>query len=147
MAYSIDSDLITIRPNILNLGISDWGFKHDEAYDIINRTLIYRWYKGVAYGMGVEDWRATPFNPDLLEETQVNRLSCYKVLELVYLYLTKDSPEPDGFEREMKLFRDLYNSEFKELLAIGVNYDWNADDSIDAGDESYIPSRRGLVRC
>lgn len=147
MTYSVDVDLIKIRPNILDLGVPDWSDKHDESFTIINRTLIYKWYKTVAYGMGISDWRATEFDPERIDSDQVNRLSCYKALELIYLYLMKDSPEPDGFEREMKLFRGLYNNELKELFAIGINYDWDKDDTIDASDEKYIPSRRELVRC
>lgn len=151
MAYSTDADLIKIRPNILGLGVSSWesepNDKHTEAYSLINRALIYKWYKTVAYSMGVDDWRATEFDPDLIDQNQVNLLSCYKTLELIYLYLMKDSPEPDGFEREMKIFRGLYNDEFKELLAIGINYDWDGDETIESPDEKYIPSRRELVRC
>lgn len=146
MAYSVDGDLIKIRPNILELGVAEWAAKHDEAFLLINRALIYKWYKTVAYGMGITDWRATEFDPELLDQEQVNRLSCYKTLELIYLFLMKDSPEPDGFEREMKTFRGLYNDEFKELLAIGISYDWDGDDEIESPNEKYIPNRRELVR-
>lgn len=147
MAYSTDTDIVAIRPNILDLGISNWDDKHEDAFAVINRALTSKWYKSVAYDMGVSDWRDPGFNSDLVDTDQVVNLSCYKTLELIYLYLMKDSPEPDGFERQMKIFRGLYNDEWKELLAVGINYDWDEDDVIGASDEKYVPSRRGLVRC
>jgi len=145
--YSTDADLVKIRPNILGLGVAEWDDKHKQVFDIINRVLISRWYRNTAYSMGVENWRETPFDPELVDETQLFTLSCYKVLELIYMNLMKDSPEPDGFEREMGIFRKLYNAELKELLGLGINYDWDDSGTIDPDDEKYIPSTRRLRRC
>ena len=142
--YTTDDDLITIRPNIIQLGVSDWQFQHIEAFKMINRALIGKWYKSVAAEYGV-DFRETEFDPDLVDIEQVKRLSACKTLELCYLYLMKDSPEPDGFEREMKIFRECYNSELAELLAIGLNYDWDEDDVIE-GEEKYQSRIRRLQR-
>jgi len=126
------------------LGQSDWEEQHLEAFDIINRTLISRWYKVVAAEHGV-DWWLTEFDPDLVDTDQLVRLSCYKVLELAYMFLMKDSPDSDGFERHVTLFSGLYSQELKEVLGIGINYDWDANDEIGT-DEKYEPAPRRNYR-
>jgi hypothetical protein len=143
--YSTDDDLVKIRPNILSLGVSDWEEQHQEAFSIINRVLISRWYREVAEDNEI-DWRETSFDAEKVDVDQLLRLSCYKTLELIYMYLMKDSPEADGFERQMNLFATKYNNELSELLSLGINYDWDDDDTI-ASDESYQPRQRRLVRC
>ena len=45
--YSTDDDLVKIRPNILDLGVPEWIDQHKEAFSIINRALVARWYKTV----------------------------------------------------------------------------------------------------
>jgi len=142
--YTTDDDLVLVRPNILELGVNDWEDQHKEAFKIINRILVSRWYREVAAEYGY-DWRETVFDPEKIDTDQIKRLSVYKTLELIYLYLMKDSPEPDGFERQHKLFRELFNEELSNLLSSGINYDWDADDTIDS-DESYIPRQRRLER-
>jgi hypothetical protein len=142
--YSTDDDLIKIRPNILQLGVSDWEEQSKEAFSIINRSIVSKWYKEVAMEYDVE-WRKEVFDPDKVDETQLVRLSCYKILELAYLHLMKDTPEPDGFERQMKLFQGLYATEFNNVLASGINYDWDASDTIE-WDEKLMPRQRRLKR-
>lgn len=142
--YSTDDDLVKIRPNILDLGQASWEDQHLQAFDLINRTLISRWYKLQAAEMGV-DWYLTEFDPDLVDATQLVRLSCYKTLELAYEYLMKDTPDSDGFERHRALYAKKYSQELAELLALGINYDWDADDEIDT-DEKYVTSPRRLYR-
>jgi len=143
-AYSDDDALKMIRPNICSLGQSSWDDHHDEAANIIDAILIGRWYKEVAEENGV-DWRTTPFDRDKIDSNQIKRLACYKTLDLAYLYLMKDSPEPDGFEREHKLFGKLFITELETLLTLGINYDWDGDDVI-ADEEKYQPQIRRLVR-
>lgn len=143
--YCEDADLINIRPNILELGVASWDTQSIDAFDIINRTLIAKWYKNVALEHDIIDWRTTPFDPDRVDEEQVKRMACYKTLELAYMHLMKDSSTADGFERETDFFRDRYNEELTIILGLGVNYDWDADDTI-SDDEKYEPQIRRLVR-
>ena len=142
--YSTDDDLVKIRPNILNLGVGSWEDVHLEAFSIINRTLISRWYKVVASEHGI-DWWDNEFDADLIDSDQLLRLSSYKTLELAYMFLMKDSPESDGFERHQKLFSKLYSQELKELLAIGISYDWDDSDEI-TSTEKYQPAPRRLYK-
>lgn len=142
--YSDDDDLIAIRPNILQLGISGWDDKHEEAFGIINRTIIARWYKEVVAEHGV-DWRVTEFDPDKVETGFLTRLSSYKTLELAYTFLMKDSMEPDPFERQSDYFRKRYKEELDSVLSLGINYDWDDDDVI-SSSEKYQPRIRRLLR-
>ena len=142
--YSVDADLVKIRPNILGFGIESWKDQHIEATSYINRILESRWYKEVASNNNV-DWRVTAFDSDKVDASQVKQVACYKTLELVYLYLMKDSPDADGFEREMKIFQKLYATEIDLVLSLGVNYDWDDDDTIQQ-DERLQPRFRRLVR-
>lgn len=142
--YSTDTDLVKIRPNILNLGIPEWSDRHAEAKNIIDRRLIREWYKQAAVENGV-DYTQTEFDPDNLEDGALTRLSCYKALELIYMFLMNDHPEEDGFERQMKTFRQLYNEEFKEIMSLGINYDWD-EDGVVASNEMYHKTRRRLYR-
>ena len=145
VVYSTDDDLIKIRPNILDLGVPEWIDQHKEAFKIINRAIIARWYKSVAAENEV-DWTTTEFDADLVDISQVLRLACYKTLELAYIYLTQDSPNPGGFERENEAFARRYNSELNEVLAIGLSYDWDQDDEFDDSEKYQQPIRR-LKRC
>ena len=143
--YSQDADLVVVRPNILNLGVSGWDTQAKDAFDVINRTLIARWYKDVALEHNILDWRTTEFDPERVDADQLTKLSVYKTLEFSYMHLMKDSPEADGFERESNFFRDRYNEELRIILGLGVNYDWDEDDTISA-EEKYTPQIRRLVR-
>ena len=142
--YSTDADLLKYRPNILSLGVDDWANQRAEAYSIINRTIVARWYNAAAVAMGY-DPTVTYFDPTQVETGFFKRLECYKTLELAYMHLMKDSPEADGFERNMDLFSRKYGEELDLILATGVNYDWNDDDEID-DDETLIPAQRRLYR-
>jgi hypothetical protein len=142
--YSTDDDLRKIRPKITSLGVGSWEDQHLEAFSIINRTLIARWYKVTAPKFAV-DWLLTEFSADRVDETQLVKLSCYKTLEIAYEYLMKDTPESDGFDRQRKLYGKKYSQELKEVLAIGVSYDWNADDTVGT-DEKYTHTPRRIYR-
>jgi len=139
--YSTDDDLVKIRPNILNLGVAEWEEQHKEAFAIINRTLISRWYKSVCAEHDV-NWTTTEFDPDYVDATQILRLACYKTLELAYIFLTQDSPDAGGFERAVGLFAKRYAVELNEVLAIGLSYDWDLDDTVESDEKYQIPIRR-----
>lgn len=145
--YCVDADLVKIRPNILSLGVSAWTDQATEATSIINRAIEARWYKMACSNAGL-DHRETPFDADLLlnAATQLKRLACYKTLELAFLYLMKDSPEPDAFEREHNTFAALYKTELGEVLGAGLDYDWDQTGDL-AYTEKAIPVMRRLKRC
>ena len=144
-AYCSEDDLVKIRPDIMDLGVSDWSDQIEEAGSIIDRAIDVGWYRAIAENNYI-DWRTTPFDRELLLnlDTQLKRLGSYKTLELAFLFLKKYSSE-DAFEEERKVFRTMYQDELNEVLTSGFDYDWDEDDEIDVG-ENVIPQVRRLVR-
>ena len=118
----------------------------EEAEDIINRTIDSQWYRNNALNYSV-DWRSTPFDSTLLlnADTQLRRLATYKSLQLIYLYLMKESKDPDPFERQKDTFKRLYQDELNDVLKAGLDYDWNETGSLDSS-ERFLPSIRRLYK-
>ncbi len=145
MTYCTDQDLLKYRSNILSLGETDWAEQRQDAYTEINKVLNVRWYRKVALQLGL-DPTLTEFDPDLVKNDSLKKLECFKTLESAYMLLMKDSPEPDGFERNMNLFSKQYGDELNLIVTtIGVDYDWNDDDEISI-DETVITAPRRLFR-
>jgi len=141
--YSTDADLLLIRSNILSLGVSEWGDKHTEAKEFIDRSIAAKWYRTVAADNNV-DYLEVPFDGDNLlnEGSQLKRLSCYKALQLIYIDLMKELPEQDGFERHSNKFESLYNKELSEVLSYGLDYDWNLSGAITTSERDQPKKRR-----
>lgn len=144
--YCTDDDLVKLRPDILNLGVSGWDDQIEEAGDVIDRALESKWYRARAEEYGI-DWRETQFSRDNLKNaaSQLTRLGCYKTLELAYLHLQKNQVS-DAFREQMLLFQKLYARELEEVLVSGLDYDWDASGALSA-DEKLAPRIRRLVRC
>jgi len=143
--YHGATDLTDIRPEILNYGVTDFSERMEESESIINRALDAKWYRKVAAEAGV-DYTETPFDPELvISASQLTRLACYKSLELIYLHLMKEFPEPDAFERQMGIFAKLYKDELAEVLLAGISYDFDESGDI-SSDERSLPVIRRLVR-
>ena len=151
MTYCTDADMASYRPNIMDLGKEDWEDQREEAFSMINRVIEARWYRKVAQEMGISfsnilvDTSHIPFDPDKVKTGFLTRLEAFKALELAYMFLKKDSPQSDGFERNEKTFRDRYNEELELILSIGVEYDWDDSGEVEQ-DERYIRQPRRLVR-
>lgn len=147
MTYCVDSDLEKFRPSIMELGVGDWTQERSEAKRIIDRALDVGWYREEAEHMGV-DWRDYPFASGYLlnSNDQLKTLACYKTLELAYMHLMKDSAEPDAFQVQMNIFKDLYLEELRQVLSAGLDYDWDGSGAL-TGWEKKRPSRRRLLRC
>ncbi|KKM85176.1 hypothetical protein LCGC14_1291730 [marine sediment metagenome] len=144
--YCDDDNLVALRPKILLLGVATWAPQITEATAVINRALETRWYRQACREYDL-DYREYQFDPDLLlnATVQLTHLGALKSLELAYRLLTKDSPEADAFERQAENYRKLYGTELSEVLAQGLDYDW--DDSGAIGDtEKLMPSMRRLKR-
>jgi len=144
MAYTTDSDLVKIRPNILDLKVDSWYDMHVTAATIVDEILEMRWYRQEAVNREV-NYNTSPFDGDKLNTTQIKRLVCYKVLELCYEYLMKGTAEPDGYERLMHMYQDRFDGELQRLLVLGIHYDWDADDELEQ-TEKFSRGVRRLAR-
>jgi hypothetical protein len=141
-----NDDLAAERPKILDYGVFDWTDKILEAKAFIDRTISARWYRAACKEYSV-DYRVYEFDSDLLlnANEQLGLLCVYKTLQLIYQYLSKDTPEPDAFERNAKRYEKLYAVELSDVLANGLDYDWDSSGSID-NTEKLMPSMRRLKR-
>lgn len=146
--YCDNDDLVEVRPDILQLGVDDWTTQIAKATAKIDRDLQTRWYNDNCREYSL-DYRETPFDSDLLlnKADQLTDLGVYKSLQLIYLYLAKNAPkDKDAFMSQSMVFRDMYKEELADVLAQGLDYDW--DNSGDIGyTEKYMPSQRRLSRC
>jgi len=140
--YCTNADLAEVRPKILSLGVADWATQIAEATSIINRALEVRWYRQACKEYAL-DYREYQFDADLLlnASTQLNRLGVYKTLQLAYIYLAKDSPDADAFERQANTFAKLYSTELADVLAQGLDYDWD-----ESGALYYTEKRMSSLR-
>lgn len=143
--YCSDDDLIEVRPDVLDLGVSSFDDQIEEAGLLIDRVLESRWYRPIQKNQGV-DWRTTQFNRDsLLSMTsQLKRLGVFKTLELAFTILMKHRKE-DAFDDERKLFKEKYLEELEEVLLFGIDYDWDDDDELQDAERA-IPEVRRLTR-
>jgi hypothetical protein len=145
--YCDNSDLAYERPKILDYGVEDWTDRITEAVSIINRAIEINWYRAASKEYDL-DYREYAFDSDLLlnASTQLKRLCVYKSLNIIYRYLSKESPEADAFERYASLYEDMYKNELSDVLAQGLDYDWDGSGAIDY-TEKLMPISRRLQRC
>jgi len=139
--YCVDTDLLKYRSNILSFGITSWEDQRKEAFSDINRLLVARWYNQVASTQGI-DPTLVAFDPAKVQEGSLTKLECFKTLEYAYMILMKDSPEADGFERNMSLFSKLFDTEFDTVINLGLSYDWDNSGEIDDSEQLMRAPRR-----
>ena len=135
-------DIKKFRPNIDDLGVTDWDEHLELAEEKVLRIVEAHWYRERAEEYGL-DWRTTAFDPDLLiTESQLRDACCYKSLQLIYTYLQLDVPETeDAFGNMSKKFQALYKSEIREVLNTGLDYDWDGSGAGGVEPKSTAPHR------
>ena len=137
MAMSVDTDLQAIQPDILTFGIASFAGEHAKAQADIERRLRREWWpnKGLAGEL----------NTTLLTESQFTRTAAYLVLWKYALSQLTTWVADDRFKTMMDYYRDLYESEFQEVLEDGVEYDYNDDNVISVEERKPVHMGR-LVR-
>jgi len=142
--YSTDLDLVEIIPTIMNMGDSSYTVFHTQAKDDVDRILRAQWYPNEAADRGI-DTSTTYFDADNLDAAELQKLSAYKALELIFRSKVKPGPASDMYEKLMLLYRDYFTKELDALMKGGISYDWDEDGTIDE-DEQYSPRKRRLKR-
>jgi len=157
-SYCSITDILKVRPNISGYDATpatNFADQIAEADRQIDRALDYGWYRKelenrtLEYqGVVIEYWQANPFLRARLKNaaTQLTTLGVYKSLQLIYLYLAKDSSE-DAFTEEAGRYESLYKGELAEVLRAGLDYDFSGDNVIDLGEKSLERAPRTLERC
>jgi hypothetical protein len=137
MAMSVDTDLQSIVPDILDLGIASFSSEHAKAKADIERRLRREWWpnKGLAGEL----------NTTLLTESQFTRTAAYLVLWKYALPQLTTWVADDRFKIMLDHYREMYESEFQDVLEDGVEYDYNDDDVISVSERAPVHMGR-LVR-
>jgi len=130
MAYSTDSDLQDIVPDILQLGIDTFSDEHGRAFNDINRNLRVDWWekKGLSGEM----------DNNKLVSAQFARLSTYLVLWKYALPQLTNWVSDDRFLKMIDFYKARFGEEYDDLLRDGIQYDENDDDVISKKEKQSI---------
>jgi hypothetical protein len=122
MAFSSDSDLMKLIPDILSLGIESFVLEHPKAQADIERELRIKWWpkKGIAGEM---------VNAKLTS-AQFTQASAYLVLWLYALPKLTNWVNDDRFMHMITFYRARYGEELDAVLKDGVEYDTDGDSTV-----------------
>ena len=126
MAFSTDSDLVNLVPDILQLGITAFTDEHARAEADIKRELRIKWWDK----KGIEG----ELDDTLLTDSQFTRCASYLVLWKYALPQLTNWVDGDRFQSMIDFYRSRYGEEIESILRDGVEYDAN-DDSVVSNEE------------
>ena len=120
MAFSSDSDLTALLPDILSLGIESFTDFHDDAYADLMREIRTKWWSQTGYAGELDGTLA----------------SAYLVLWKYALpQLTNWTPE-DRFQIMMDHYKARYNDEMAAIFSDGVEYDYDDNGTVSVAEKS-----------
>ena len=137
MAYSKDSDLKLILPDILDFGIIAFTDEHAKAEADINRELRINWWTRTG--------KTGEMDTSLLTVTQFTTASAFLVLWKYALPQLTNWVSGDRFMNQIDYYKARYNEEMERIFADGVEYDFN-DDGVVSESEKNITLSARLVR-
>jgi len=127
MAFSTDSDLTAIQPDILTLGISSFSSEHAKAEADIKREIRRRYWSRTGFSGEMDD--------TLLTDAQWTRANAYLVFWKYALPQLSNWVGDDRFLQMIQFYKDLYHQEMEDVFADGVEYDYNNDGTVDEGEK------------
>ncbi len=134
MAFSTDSDLTAIVPDILSLGIASFSDEHAKAEADIKREIRYKWWPRTNY--------KGEMNESLLTDTQWTRANAYLVLWKYALPQLTNWVDGDRFREMISFYRDLFSQEMESVFKDGVEYDADEDGTVqDDEKDLYVAGR------
>jgi len=134
MAFSTDTDLVDLIPDILSLGISSFADDHAKAQADIERELRIKWWdkKGLSGEM----------NADYLSDSQFTRCASYLVLWRYALPQLTNWVDGDRFQNMIGFYKARYGEELESILRDGIEYDDDNNSVIDNDEKQSIHSGR-----
>lgn len=134
MAFSTDSDLTDIQPDILDLGISSFYAEHVKADADIKRDIRAKWWSSLN--------RDGEMDSTLLTDSQWTKAAAYLVLWKYALPQLTNWVDGDRFMAMISFYKDMYHQEMKSVFEDGVEYDFNDDGTIQNSEkDSYLTGR------
>jgi hypothetical protein len=137
MAFSTDSDLTAIIPDILTFGISSFYNEHALAQAEIERELRIKWYPKLQ--------RSAEMDATLLTAAQWTTASAYLVLWKHALPKLTNWVDGDRFQSMITFYKTRYNEELDAVIRDGVEYDLDEDNTVSETEKAPIYFGR-LVR-
>jgi hypothetical protein len=134
MAFSTDSDLTAIIPDILQLGISSFSGEHAKAEADIKREIRRRWWPRTGYSGEMDD--------TLLTDSQWTRANAYLVLWKYALPQLTNWVDGDRYREMLNFYRDMYAQELEAVFGDGVEYDYNEDGTIETSEKDIVITGR-----
>lgn len=138
MAFSSDSDLTDILPDILTFGIATFLDEHNRADAEIKREIRAKWWNSTG--------RTGEMDASLLTNNQWTTAAAYLVLWKYALPQLTNWVDGDRFQGMISFYRDMYNQEMAAVFEDGVEYDFNEDGTIESGEEMNIRTSGRLNR-
>jgi hypothetical protein len=135
MAFSIDTDLQEVVPDILDFGIPSFADQHSLAQADIERVLRSKWYPKLQL--------ESEMNSTLLTDSQFTKAAAYLVLWKYALPKLTNWVEGDRFQNMIEFYKSRYSEELESVLQDGVEYDKDQDSVI--SDEEKRPINHGRL--
>lgn len=148
MSYATNEDLTYYMPDALDHGVADWTNELAMAEEDVKREIKVRWFN-VEFGTG-KNFRGSvsvaQFDSTKLEAIQWKRATVYRAMSQYILpKLSTFRPEGDSFRERIDFYRSAYSEEMNLQLSSGVEYDFNDDGQVDAG-ETWATQQNRLYR-
>lgn len=137
MAFSQDSDLVALVPDILGFGITSFSTEHAKAQTDLTRTIRNEWW----YKKGIKGEMVASY----LTDSQWTRCNAYLVLWKFALPQLTNWVQDDRFINMITFYQQRYHEELSAVFADGVEYDDDNSGSIE-DDEKGIVSYGRLTR-
>ena len=134
MAFSTDTDLQDLVPDILQLGIDSFTAEHTKAQNDILRDLRIEWWdkKGLSGEL----------NSDYLTDSQFTRCASYLVLWKYALPQLTNWVDGDRFQSMITFYKSRYGEELDSILRDGIEYDADNDSVVTEQEKKSIHSGR-----
>jgi hypothetical protein len=133
MAFSNDTNLTDLLPDILTLGISSFADDHAKAQADIERELRIKWWprKNIAGEM----------DNTKLTDSQFTRTASYLVLWRYALPQLTNSVDGDRFQGMIDFYKARYGEELESVLSDGVDYDEDGDGVVKEDEKQPVGQR------
>lgn len=136
MAFSSDTDLEELVPDILELGIESFAGFHADAQADIERDIRTKWWSKTGY--------SGEMDATLLTDSQFTKAASYLVLWKYALPQLTNWVDGDRFQSMIAFYKSRYSEEIESIYADGVEYDYNEDSTVSESERSTTVNR--LVR-
>ena len=130
MAFSTDSDLVELIPDILDLGIANFVEYHAKAEADIKREIRRKWWPKTGNKGEMDD--------SLLTDAQWTIASSYLVLWKYALPQLTNWVDGDRFQNMITFYKTRYEEELNAAIRDGVEYDFNDDNTVSESEKSPV---------